>query len=356
MVSVSVSNLEKVFPPNVYALRDVSVEIRDGEFLVVLGPSGSGKTTFIRCIAGLEAPTRGRILFGDRPVVDVERGVNVPPAKRNVGMVFQNWALYPHMKVFDNIAFPLKIRKLPRHEIEKRVKEVAEALEIGHLLDHYPRQLSGGQQQRVAIARALVKAPQVLLMDEPFSNLDARLRVSAREFVKSLQRRLRITTILVTHDQHDVYALADRIMIINNGAVQQIGATDEILNNPANVFVAQFFGDPPINLVEGVGRGDHVDLSDVKLPVPAPEGKLQVGVRPTDMYIADAPLSPGDIELPRGRIKLVEYLGFTPVAVVAWEKTELRALMYSKLKEGDLARVFLRREGVKLFRDGVRVG
>jgi ABC-type sugar transport system ATPase subunit len=252
---VSVSNLEKVFPPNVYALRDVSVEIRDGEFLVVLGPSGSGKTTFIRCIAGLEAPTRGRILSGDRLVVDVERGVNVPPAKRNVGMVFQNWALYPHMKVFDNIAFPLKITGLPRHEIEKGVKGVAEALDIGHLHDRDLRQLSVGQQQRVAVARALVKAPQVLLMDEPFSYLDARLRVSAREFVRGLQRRLGITTILVTHDQHDAYALADRIMIINNGAVQQISATDEILNNPANAFVAQFFGDPPINLVEGVGRG-----------------------------------------------------------------------------------------------------
>jgi ABC-type sugar transport system ATPase subunit len=355
VVSVSVSNLEKVFPPNVYALRDVSVEIRDGEFLVVLGPSGSGKTTFIRCIAGLEAPTRGRIIFGDRLVVDVERGVNVPPAKRNVGMVFQNWALYPHMKVFDNIAFPLKIRKLPRQEIEKRVKEVAEALEIGHLLDRYPRQLSGGQQQRVAIARALVKEPQVLLMDEPFSNLDARLRVSAREFVKSLQRRLGITTILVTHDQHDAYALADRIMIINNGAVQQIGTADEILNRPGNVFVAQFFGDPPINLVEGVGRGDHVDLGDLKIPISAPEGRLQVGIRPTDIYVADAPLSPGDLQLPPGRIKLVEYLGFTPVAIVKWEKTELRAVMYSKLREGDSARVYLKKEGVKLFRDGVSI-
>lgn len=161
---------------------------------------------------------------------------------------------------------------MPRHEIEKRVREVAEALEIGHLLDRYPRQLSGGQQERVAIARALVKAPQVLLMDEPFSNLDARLRVSAREFVKSLQRRLGITTILVTHDQHDAYAIADLIMVINNGAVQQIGATDEILNNPANVFVAQFFGDPPINLVEGVCRGDHVDLGDLKIPISTPEG------------------------------------------------------------------------------------
>jgi carbohydrate ABC transporter ATP-binding protein, CUT1 family (TC 3.A.1.1.-) len=355
VVSVTVSNLEKIFPPNVAALKDVSVEIKDGEFLVVLGPSGSGKTTFIRCIAGLETPTKGRILFGDVPIVDVERGINVPPAKRNVGMVFQNWALYPHMKVFDNIAFPLKIRKLPRHEIERRVKEVAEALEIGHLLDRYPRQLSGGQQQRVAIARALVKEPQVLLMDEPFSNLDARLRISAREFVKSLQRKLKITTILVTHDQHDAYALADRLMIINNGVVQQIGTTDEVLNNPANVFVAQFFGDPPINLLEGMGRGDHIDLEDLKLPIPAPEGKLQVGIRPTDIYIAEAPLSPGDIELPPGRIKLVEYLGFTPIAVVKWGTTELRALMYIKLREGETAKVFLRSDGVKLFRDGVRL-
>ena len=165
-----------------------------------------------------------------------------------------------------------------------------------------------------------MKEPQVLLMDEPFSNLDARLRVSAREFVKSLQRRLRITTILVTHDQHDAYALADRIMIINNGVVQQIGTADEILNRPANVFVAQFFGDSPINLVEGVGRGDHVDLGDLKIPISAPEGRLQVGIRPTDVYVADASLSPGDVQLPPGKIKLVEYLGFTLVAVVKWEK------------------------------------
>jgi ABC-type sugar transport system ATPase subunit len=187
-----------------------------------------------------------------------------------------------------------------------------------------------------------VKEPQVILMDEPFSNLDARLRVSAREFVKSFQRRLRITTILVTHDQHDGYALADRIMIVNNGVVQQIGTADEILNRPANVFVAQFFGDPPINLVEGGGRGDHVDLEDLKIPILAPEGRLQVGIRPTDIYIADGPLSPGDVPLPPGRIKLVEYLGFTSIAVVKWEKTELRAVMYSKLGEGDSARVYLK--------------
>lgn len=298
MVTVRVENLEKFFPPNVYALRNVNVKIKSGEFLVVLGPSGSGKTTFIRCIAGLETPTKGRILFDDDVIVDVEREVNTPPAKRNVGMVFQNWALYPHMKVFDNIAFPLKIKKWPRHKIEQKVKEVAEALEIAHLLNRHPRQLSGGQQQRVAIARALVKEPSVLLMDEPFSNLDARLRISAREFVKSLQRRLKITTILVTHDQHDAYALADRLMIINNGEVQQIGTTEEILNSPANIFVAQFFGDPPINLIEGEGKGDHLDLKDFKIPIPAPTGKIQVGIRPTDIYVAEASLSRDDLELP----------------------------------------------------------
>ncbi|ABL88463.1 carbohydrate ABC transporter ATP-binding protein, CUT1 family [Pyrobaculum islandicum DSM 4184] len=355
MVSVIVQNLWKIYPPNVHALRDVNVEVKDGEFLVMLGPSGSGKTTFIRCIAGLETPTKGRIFFGDRLIVDIERGVNTPPAKRSVGMVFQNWALYPHMKVFDNIAFPLKIKKVPKHEIEKKVREIAEALDIADLLDRYPRQLSGGQQQRVAIARALVKEPQILLLDEPFSNLDARLRISAREFVKSLQRKLKITTILVTHDQHDAYALADRIMIINNGVIQQVGTTEEILNSPANTFVAQFFGDPPINLVEGEGRGEYVDLGDLKIPIMAPLGKLQIGIRPTDIYIAETPLSPEDLELPPGRVKLVEYLGFTPIAVVKWERTELRTVVYNRVKEGDLAKVYLKRDGIKLFKDGIRV-
>ncbi|MEZ0318868.1 MAG: ABC transporter ATP-binding protein, partial [Pyrobaculum sp.] len=222
-------------------------------------------------------------------------------------------------------------------------------------LDRYPRQLSGGQQQRVAIARALVKEPRVLLMDEPFSNLDARLRISAREFVKSLQRKLKITTILVTHDQHDAYALADRLMVINNGEVQQVGTTDEVLNNPANLFVAQFFGDPPINVVEGVGGGNYVDLGDVKLPVEAPEGKVEVGIRPTDIYLSERPLAPSDVALPPAKVKLVEYLGFTPVAVVTWGKTELRALAYGNFKEGQTANVYLRKEGVKLFRNGMRI-
>ncbi len=352
MVKVVIERLEKHFPPNVYALRDLTLNIRDGEFVVVLGPSGSGKTTLIRCIAGLETPTRGRIYFDESPIVDVDRGMVVPPSKRNIGMVFQNWALYPHMRVFDNIAFPLKVKRVPRGEIERRVREVAEALEIGHLLDRYPRQLSGGQQQRVAIARALVKEPQVLLMDEPFSNLDARLRISAREFVKSLQRKLRITTILVTHDQHDAYALADRIAIINNGVLQQFGPPDEILRRPANTFVAQFFGDPPINLLRGTVRDGHVHLGDLDIPLEdtAPNvAEVYVGIRPTDIYISDVPHEPTDVELPPAKVKLLEYLGYAQIAVVSWGSTEVRAQVFSGVAEGDEVRVFLKRGSVRLF-------
>jgi ABC-type sugar transport systems, ATPase components len=217
-------------------------------------------------------------------------------------MVFQNWALYPHMKVFDSIAFPLKIRKLPRHEIEKMVKEVAEALEIGHLLDRYPRQLSGGQQQRVAITRALMKEPQILLMDEPFSNLDARLRVSAREFVKSLQRRLRITMILVTHDQHDAYALADRIMIINNGVVRQIGAADEILKPTSQRLRGAVLRRSAYKPSGGSRQRRPRGFGRSKDPHIGAGGEASSRHRPTDIYFADAPLSPGDVQLPPGKI------------------------------------------------------
>ncbi len=250
MVKVLIENVTKVFPPKVYALRDVTLEVKPCEFIVILGPSGSGKTTLLRCIAGLDSPTKGRIVIGDKVVFDSEAKVFVHPKDRNVGMVFQNWALYPHMKVYDNIAYPLKIRKLPKHEIDRKVREVAKALEIDHLLDRYPRQLSGGQQQRVALARALVKEPDVLLLDEPFSNLDARIRVSAREFVKRVQRELKITAIFVTHDQADAYALADRIAVIKDGVLQQVADPQTLLDKPANLFVASFIGEPPINIME----------------------------------------------------------------------------------------------------------
>jgi ABC-type sugar transport system ATPase subunit len=189
MARVAAENITRIFPGGVTAISNVSLEIKSGEFFVILAPSGSDKTTFLRIIAGLEKPTRGRIVIGETTVVDADRGIFVSPRERNVGMVFQNWALYPYMKVFDNIAYPLKIKRIPKHEIARRVREVTEILGISELLDRYPRQLSGGQQQRVALARALVKEPSVLLLDEPFSNLDARIRIVAREFVKKVQEK-----------------------------------------------------------------------------------------------------------------------------------------------------------------------
>jgi ABC-type sugar transport system ATPase subunit len=189
MARVAAENITRIFPGGVTDINNVSLEIKSGEFFVILGPSGSDKTTFLRIIAGLEKPTRGRIVIGETTVVDADRGIFVSPRERNVGMVFQNWALYPYMKVFDNIAYPLKIKRIPKHEIARRVREVTEILGISELLDRYPRQLSGGQQQRVALARALVKEPSVLLLDEPFSNLDARIRIVAREFVKKVQEK-----------------------------------------------------------------------------------------------------------------------------------------------------------------------
>ncbi|MEM0208548.1 MAG: ABC transporter ATP-binding protein, partial [Thermofilum sp.] len=265
MAKVVVKDLVKTFG-KVVAVNKVSFEARDGEFLVLLGPSGCGKTTTLRMVAGLETPDEGEIYIGDKLVNDL------PPKDRDVAMVFQNYALYPHMKVFDNIAFPLKIKKLPKREIEARVKEVAEILGIAELLDRYPRQLSGGQQQRVAIARALVKRPRLLLLDEPFSNLDARIRISARAFVKRLQRELKITTILVTHDQQDAYSVADRLAVLRRGVVQQVGNVEDLLERPANLFVATFLGDPPMNVFEAKllreGGSYLADAGALKIPLP----------------------------------------------------------------------------------------
>ncbi|HDI02472.1 MAG TPA: sugar ABC transporter ATP-binding protein, partial [Ignisphaera sp.] len=216
MVNVKLENIRKTFG-SVVAVDRIDLEIRDGEFMVLLGPSGCGKTTTLRIIAGLEKPDRGRVLFGDRDVT------YLPPKDRNVSMVFQSYAVWPHMKVYDNIAFPLKIRRYPREEIDRRVRWAAELLKISDLLDRYPHQLSGGQRQRVAVARAIVVEPQVLLMDEPLSNLDAPLRALMRAEIKRLQKQLKITTIYVTHDQAEALTMADRIAVMNSGRIEQIG-------------------------------------------------------------------------------------------------------------------------------------
>ncbi len=346
---IEIESLTKIFHPNVVALDGIDLSVEKGEFLVVLGPSGSGKTTLLRIIAGLERPTRGRVSIGGDVVVDSESGVYVPPQKRDVGMVFQNWALYPNMKVFDNIAFPLQIKGVPRDEIRRRVREVAETLGIDDLLDRYPRQLSGGQQQRVALARALVKNPRILLLDEPFSNLDARVRVTARTFVKKIQRSLGITAILVTHDQADAFAVGDRIVVLNKGRIQQVGPPRELYEEPANIFIASFIGDPPMNIIDYEGARAIEGLGIERYP----RGS-SVGVRPDDAIAV-----PGEAAatyLLRGRVELVETLGSRDYAIVNFGGGLLKALVKpgETVAPGDDVSVVLRK--IHVFRpDGARV-
>ncbi|AKG38622.1 MAG: ABC transporter ATP-binding protein [Infirmifilum sp.] len=265
MARVAAKDLVKRFG-KVLAVDHVNFEARDGEFLVLLGPSGCGKTTTLRMIAGLETPDEGEIYIGEKLVNDL------PPKDRDVAMVFQNYALYPHMKVYDNIAFPLRVRKVPKDEIDQRVREVAKLLRIEDLLDRYPRQLSGGQQQRVALGRALVRKPQVFLMDEPLSNLDAKLRVYMRAELKRLQRELGITTIYVTHDQAEAMTMADRVAVMNEGKIMQLAEPAELYYKPANTFVAGFIGAPAMNFIEAslVKRdGEYVlDTGVFKVPLP----------------------------------------------------------------------------------------
>ena len=247
MAQVITRRLRREFG-DVVAVDGVDLEVRDGEFMVFLGPSGCGKTTMLRMIAGLEKPTSGEIIIGSRVVNDL------PPRTRGIAMVFQGYGLYPHLKVRDNIAFPLRTQGMPRAAIEKKVAWSAGILGITRLLDRKPRQLSGGEQQRVALARALVREPTVFLLDEPLSNLDAKLRTSARNELKEFQRRIGTTTIYVTHDQVEAMGLGDRIVVLEHGRVRQVGTPAQIYDDPANTFVATFLGAPPMNLLPREGR------------------------------------------------------------------------------------------------------
>ena len=312
MVGVRLVDLTKRFG-RVVAVERVNLEVRDGEFMVLLGPSGCGKTTTLRCIAGLEIPDEGRVFFGDEDVT------YLPPKDRNVSMVFQSYAVWPHMSVYDNIAFPLKVKKCPESEIRERVKWAAELLKIEELLDRYPHQLSGGQRQRVAVARAIVIEPRVLLMDEPLSNLDALLRVVMRSELKKLQRRIKVTTIYVTHDQVEAMTMADRIAVMNAGTLQQYGTPDEIYYKPANKFVASFIGSPPMNFLEVslVERGGklYLDAGALSLELPdeiagvvrerAKNAELILGFRPEDCVVDFEP-APNSIP---GELYVVEPLG-----------------------------------------------
>ena len=291
MATISLRSLTKSWG-DVVAVDDQSLEIADTEFLVLLGPSGCGKTTTMRMIAGLEQPTAGEIWIGDRLVNDEL------PKDRDVAMVFQNYGLYPHMTVFGNIAYPLKVRRTPAAELRERVGAAAEKVQLGDLLDRKPRELSGGQRQRVALARAIVRRPQVFLMDEPLSNLDAKLRVTMRAELKHLSHELQITTVYVTHDQIEAMTLADRVAIMDRGRIQQLGRPEEIYNDPKNLFVAGFIGSPAMNLVEGGIAENRFRVDGTAIaPVEEPSRDgLVLGVRSEDLTLTA--VGEGDFDAP----------------------------------------------------------
>ena len=279
MASIHLQNIEKKYGAFV-GVQNMSLSIADEEFLVLLGPSGCGKTTTMRMIAGLENPTGGQVVIGGEVMNEIDA------RDRDVAMVFQGYALYPNMSIYENIRFPLRMRGVPQAEHDARIRRAAEMVELGSFLDRKPGALSGGQRQRAALARAVVRQPQVFLMDEPLSNLDAKLRQSMRVQIKHMQRQLKVTTVYVTHDQIEAMTLADRIVIMNKGAIQQVGTPDQIYSDPANTFVAGFIGAPPMNLIEGEARDGRFTAPGIVAPAPtALSGRVTLGFRPEDCSV-----------------------------------------------------------------------
>jgi multiple sugar transport system ATP-binding protein len=319
MATVQLENINKVYENGFHAIHDLSLDIADQEFLVLVGPSGCGKSTALRMIAGLESITGGTLRIGDRVVNDVE------PKDRDIAMVFQNYALYPHMSVYDNIGFALKLAKVPKSEIDMRVRKAAAILELEENLDRKPGQLSGGQRQRVAMGRAIVRQPKAFLMDEPLSNLDAKLRVQMRAEIASLQRELAVTTVYVTHDQIEAMTMGDRVAVLKDGYLQQVDTPQHLYDHPVNVFVAAFIGSPSMNLFEGevhlsgdsgtVTLGSHVVGLARQCLVKHPRlreydgRRVIVGIRPEDYE--DAALAPDVPESQRitSTVSLLEALG-----------------------------------------------
>src|SRR5690348_10035963 len=284
MAAVTINGVKKRFG-STEVIRGVDIDIADGEFCVLVGPSGCGKSTLLRMVAGLEEISAGEVRIGERRVN------RVPPKKRDIAMVFQNYALYPHMSVYDNMAFSLRLAGRPQAEVRSRVAEAAQILGLGDYLERYPRQLSGGQRQRVAMGRAIVRNPQVFLFDEPLSNLDAKLRVAMRTEIKALHQRLTTTSVYVTHDQIEAMTMADRIVVMNGGRVEQIGSPLELYDDPANLFVAQFIGSPAMNILSGRADGGALLLAGgARLPLArpdvAPGRELLVGVRPEHLAVS----------------------------------------------------------------------
>jgi ABC-type sugar transport system ATPase subunit len=344
MATVSFINVNKVYAGGYHAVRDLSLEVGDGEFVVLVGPSGCGKSTTLRMLAGLEEVSSGEIRIGTRRVNELE------PGERDIAMVFQNYALYPHMTVRENLAFGLKMRRMPREEIDRRTSEAAETLGIVPLLDRRPRALSGGQRQRVALGRAIVRQPQVFLFDEPLSNLDAKLRVQMRAEIAALHHRLKTTMIYVTHDQVEAMTLGQRIVIMDAGVVQQADAPLELYRRPANKFVAAFIGSPPMNFLHGeigddgvfrhaggpIGLGSHI------------RGRVVLGIRAEDV------LSGGDgPQLGAAVLEVVEQMGHESMGYFqyAGRRMAMRLPADSGLAPGDSIEPRLRHGAWRLFAD-----
>ncbi len=307
MAGIELGALSTVYPNGVRAVDDLDVSIADGEFFALLGPSGCGKTTLLRTIAGLEQATSGSVRIGGRDVSRME------PGRRRVAMVFQDYALFPHMTVAQNIAYPLRVRREPRARQRSVAVETSSGLGLAGLLERRPGQLSGGQQQRVALARAIAMSADVLLLDEPLSNLDARLRLEARTFLKRLQRDLDLTTVFVTHDQAEALALADRIAVMESGQIRQLGTPKEVFQRPATVFVANFIGSTPMNLLPATIHNGHIKMAGSDLPLPsgitlADGTPVTAGIRPEYLAPATAGIT--------GKVSIVENLGISSLVTL----------------------------------------
>jgi multiple sugar transport system ATP-binding protein len=339
MATVTFDHVYKRFSEDVIAVNDLNLEVADGEFLVLVGPSGCGKTTALRCVAGLETISEGRLLIGDQVVNDVA------PKDRDIAMVFQSYALYPHMSVFDNLAFGLKLRKMPKAEIDTRVREAAGILGLDRYLDRKPKALSGGQRQRVALGRAIVREPKVFLMDEPLSNLDAKLRVQTRAEIARIHRRLGTTIVYVTHDQVEAMTMGDRIAVMKDGLLQQVGTPEQLYTHPANLFVAGFIGSPAMNFVTVTTAGGELMMGQSRLSLggePArvvaaqTSGKdLTIGFRPEHLQLANG-ATDSFMHFP-AEVDVVEYLGNEELIHARAEGNDIVALLPSdrKVKAGE---------------------
>lgn len=322
-MDIRLENLHKTFG-SVVAVDNLNLKIDDGELISILGPSGCGKSTTLFLIAGLLQPDHGEIYFGDKKVTKEE------PENRGIGMVFQNYALYPHMSVLKNICFPLKMQKVNKDESKRRAIEMAELTKIGDLLHRKPSELSGGQQQRVAIARALVKKPEILLLDEPLSNLDARLRIEMREEIRRIQQEVNITTIFVTHDQEEAMSISDKILLMKDGLYQQFTSPREMYSNPANKFVAKFLGNPPINFIDAIVKDEEIKLlnSDIQLDLSNHlnygdfgDGKRTLGIRPEDFIITNQENS-----LVSAKVKSIQIMG-KEIYIIANIHEEIKVML-----------------------------